>query len=164
MCVCACVCVCVIQEESGKGSANRSWESYRSYLNREGPRALGSKEIPTVSGSKSLYFCIYSSNVTAVIYTLYYMSLLVSAELACACWLFGLFVIMPVSVSCLSLSHSLPAFCPPPPPSPPPFFSPPPSLSSCPVSLSFFLIFPPPSSLRSHHPLVFFVMGRMLCT
>ena len=95
--------MCVIQEESGKGSANRNWGSYRSFLNREGPRALGSKEIPTVSGSKSLYVFTYSSNITAVIYTLY-MSLLVSTGQACACWLFGLFVI--ISVSCLSLSHS----------------------------------------------------------
>ena len=46
-------CACVFQEESGKGSANRNWGAYHSFLNREGPRALGSKEIPTVSGNES---------------------------------------------------------------------------------------------------------------
>ncbi|XP_070209411.1 replication factor C subunit 1-like isoform X2 [Littorina saxatilis] len=35
------------QKESGKGSAKRNWGAYRSFLNREGPAAPGSKEIPT---------------------------------------------------------------------------------------------------------------------
>ncbi|XP_025091531.1 replication factor C subunit 1-like [Pomacea canaliculata] len=34
-------------ENEGKGSAIRNRENYRNFLNREGPRALGSKEIPT---------------------------------------------------------------------------------------------------------------------
>ncbi|KAL8584248.1 hypothetical protein ACOMHN_034933 [Nucella lapillus] len=33
-------------DSTDKGSGQRNWGAYRSFLNREGPRALGSKEIP----------------------------------------------------------------------------------------------------------------------
>lgn len=40
-------------EDSEKRRTN--YQAYRSYLNREGPKALGSKEIPKVSAERACY-------------------------------------------------------------------------------------------------------------